>query len=155
MSAYCAPEDLGRLAVNRQALENLSNEEDINPAIESASSEVDSFFKSRFTLPLTSWDAAVRRCCAVIAAWIALTTRGWRPGDNPEDQAIVMEVERQRKWLVQVSQGTATPTVTDSSSGSPTGAAGGRPTVMSNEQRGFFTENPGRAVAFQGRRRSG
>jgi phage gp36-like protein len=153
--SYCEPEDLGRYAINREALDDRVQEEDIQPAIDSASAEMDDYFRARFTLPLITWSDSVKRCCAVLAAYIAMTTRGWKPGENPEDSPLVMEVDYYRKkWLPGVSGGTVHPGVTDSSSGGAgPGGVTGRPMMVSNEQRGFFSEDPSRALPFQGRRR--
>jgi phage gp36-like protein len=152
MPRYCDTEDLGRFGANAEAFALLSVDL-TGPPCDAASEIVDGFLKGRFTLPLTSWGQEIRRAAAIIAAWDILRVRGLKPGENPEDNALYLEYKQVLKWLGQVSAGDVTPSVTDSSPGAVPGLSTVSTIVESNEQRGFFTETPGKALPFQGRRR--
>jgi hypothetical protein len=63
----------------------------ISNEISAAADLMDSCFVDRFTLPLVSWDSAVRKCCAVLTGAGLLRTRGYSPeGDPSVKMALVL-----------------------------------------------------------------
>jgi phage gp36-like protein len=155
MAKYCEEEEIGVYGVNAEAIEGLGLADRITPAIEAASDEMDSYLRSQYTLPLISWGSDLRACAAVIAAWNIVRVRGFRPGDNPEDSALYLEYKAKIRWLEQIAADTVHPEVTDSSSGAQVGVSTvSLPIISSNVQRGYFNDDPGSALPFQGRRQS-
>jgi phage gp36-like protein len=155
MAEYCAPADLGIYGVNAEAISDLSVEEKVLPAIVVASAEIDSYLRGsgRYTLPLTAVGDDVKDAAAVLAAWRVLQVRGLKPGENPEDNALMVEVNRVRKWLAQIASGSVSPNVTDSTPSPTAEGWEGVGQITSNEQRGTFNSYGG-GYAFQGRRQS-
>jgi phage gp36-like protein len=148
---YCDPEDLGRLAVNRETYEDLAQQEQIAPLIDSASNLMDDYLREVFTLPLLTWGNSLRECCAVLTAFSMLSTRGQKPTDGDiRDSPLGVRWTFWMGWLAKVAAGSVTPEVTDSGgSDSSGGAAAREPQVSSLESRGY-TDGGG---AFSGRRR--
>jgi len=71
------------------------------------------YLSGRYTLPLVSWDDAVR---ANVCYWVAaqlLTTLGAHP-DNPADQAILDRATAAVAWFRDVARGLASPAIVDS-----------------------------------------
>lgn len=154
MAEYCTVEDIGRLGVNAQALEDVPSEDGQLPAIQAASDEVDSYLSKRYTLPLVAWGKKLREVTAVLAAWFIVGTEGIKPGENPEDNVLVMRVKEARAWLKMVADGTVDAGVTPTPD--PGGAAApGAPMVLSNRSRGWQDDTGGMAsgLPFAGRRR--
>lgn len=150
MATYCTKEELGRYGINREALEKTS-ETDQDKAIGAASGIIDSYLRSRFTLPLVAFGEDIRMHCAAIAVYILLRTRGYNPAE-PDDDMVQTGYDQAIAWLKDVAANRATPDVTDSSPGSPApGARGGAPRVESNSQRGWFRRD-GKGGAFSGGR---
>jgi phage gp36-like protein len=79
---------------------------DLAKALEASSAEVDSYLRNRFTLPLTTWGADLRRAVCILAAFDVLSVRGLDPQNHKQ-------LESRRKavveWLVKVKDGDATP----------------------------------------------
>lgn len=146
---YCEAEDIGRFAVNREVYEDLAETEQLDPPIRSASALMDGYLRARFTLPLVTWSDELRECCAVLAAYAIITTRGLKPGENIEDKPIYLRWKFWIEWLKALAAGNIVPDVTDSGS-DPTPATSGirAPSVSSNESRGY----QGGGGAFSGRR---
>jgi phage gp36-like protein len=160
VALYCNPQDLSRYGVNAAALADLAIDQQITPTIEAASDKIDSYLRSRYTLPLFVWGSDIRACCAIMAAWQTLRVRGLRPGENVEDSPLYLAYQEQLKWLGQIAGGTVHPEVTDSSSGAAVGLSADRPFIASDEQRGYHSGSIAgplggwRAGPFAGRRQS-
>jgi phage gp36-like protein len=155
MATYCTAEDLEIYGVNAQALEDLSAANNQEPPIQGASDYMDGYLGKQFTLPLLAFGSDIRECCAVITAWRVLRTRGLRPGENPEDNALYLDYKEKIRWLEQIAAGKVTPVVTPSPSpGGGTSSPGG-PMVLSNVSRGWQDDAGGMpsGVPFAGRRR--
>jgi phage gp36-like protein len=155
VAEYCEPEDIGRYGVNAEAIEDLSLDAQIKPAIQAASDEIDSYLRGQYTLPLLSWGSDLTAAAAVISAWNILRVRGIRPGENPEDSALYLEYKHKIAWLKGIADDSIHPEVTDSSSGAAVGVStAALPIISSNEQRGWFDSDVTGALPFQGRRQS-
>lgn len=152
--AYCEPGDLERYGVNAAALEGISPEERIKPAIAAAEAEINWYLErnDQYTLPLSPVPTDVKEATAILAAWRVLMVSGWKPGDDPEDSALAIEVKRIRKWLEllvdkNVPAPTETPPTAEESAVLATGL------LQSNEPRGFSQMlRNGPYYPFQGRR---
>lgn len=152
MAEYCAPEDLAIYGVNAAAIEDVSVDENQKPPIQAASDVIDSYLRSRYTLPLASWGKDIRQCCAVLAACQILGVRGLKPGENPEDNWLLRQCEEKTRWLEQIAAGRVSPNVKDASS-EATGVSPARPFFQSNTQRGYQVDEGTTPLAFQGGRR--
>lgn len=152
MAEYCTVEDVSRYGVNAAAIGALSSDEHIKPVIKAQSGVIDGYLRLRYTLPLLTWGDDIRRACAILVACDVLTTRGAKPGENPDDKPIFDRCDEVLAWLKLIADGKVAPDVTDSS---PIQTAGGprMGKVASNQQRGWFAEDASRAGPFQGRRR--
>jgi phage gp36-like protein len=82
-------------------------------ALDAASDWLDGYLAKQFTLPLLTWDMAVRDAPAARAALKILTVRGFDP-DNPSDKAVVTAARDAETWADRVATGRIVPTVTDS-----------------------------------------
>ena len=150
---YADPVDLGRFGVNAEAFSDLSDAEHQLPPLSSASRIMDSYLSKQFNLPLLAWGDDLRECCSVLAAWAMISTRGFKPRENPEDTPLEIRWKWWIDWLEKVAENDLTPVVTPTPlpTGGPTGMSAGA-VVFSNESRGYQGE-PGTANAFTGRRR--
>lgn len=156
MASYCDPADLGRYGINAEALDDLTVEEKVKPKIREISGRIDSYLRAHFALPLSAWGDDIRGCCAIISAWeVVSLVRGLRPGEDIENNPLYKAAQQQWKWLAAIAGGTVHPDVTDSSPGAQEGISLDQPAVISDELRGWSTDNasPGGALPFQGRRR--
>lgn len=138
VTEYCTVEDIGTWGIYHLGLEGLSRAARIVPAILGASRKIDSYLRSRFTLPLTAVGDDIRRACAILAACDLAVALGL-----PLEQRGILDrrCKDVEAWLALINQGLAVPDVIDSSPGAQQGVAGGGPQVESNEQRGWFDEN--------------
>lgn len=149
MAAYCEIEELGRWGISADALEDVQDP-DSDAAIAGASDLIDSYLRSRFTLPLVAWGDDLRRACAIIAVYDLMQTRGYNPAE-PEDKQLEIRYRDVIRWLERISSGQAVPTVTDSSSGAQSGVSSARAQVVSNSQRGWY-DRDGNGGPFSGGR---
>lgn len=145
MSAYCSVAEVGAIGINADALTDI-DPADLAKEIGGASGVMDSYFagSTRFTLPLVSWGAEVRKCCAVLAGVGALRTRGY----NPEDDKSVKEtVDFWMAWLAKVAAGDVLPVdIVDSPPGTdPSSTSGGRMRVSTSTSRGYSTRGTGQS----------
>lgn len=151
---YCSVRDLERFGVNRKALEDVQQKDGQAPPIESAGDFMDGYLGKQFTLPLLAFGDDLRECCAVIAAWRVLRTRGLKPGENPEDNALYLEYKEKIRWLEQIAAGKVTPVVTPSPTAGAAGVTPGAPLVLSNVSRGWQDAvGTSSGLPFAGRRR--
>jgi phage gp36-like protein len=121
---YAERTDLTALGLIGNALANVSTTIQ-DAALDAASALADSYLQSRYVLPLVTWGNDLKRIVAVIAAYDLITTRGYSPAGNADENV------RQRyldalKWLEAVRDSHGTPSqITDSSTaGGATGADG-------------------------------
>lgn len=103
-------------------------------AIDVRSAYIDGFLRSKFTLPLLTVSADIKRCCAVLASIDLIRNRGVGPDDI---ETLRDEEDRQDKWLGLIAKGLVVPQVTDSSSGAAPGVHATSARVVSSSSRGF------------------
>jgi phage gp36-like protein len=147
MNAYCEVDEVGTLGINAEAIAGIEPEV-VSAEIAVQRAFMDGFFGDRFTLPITAWDDAVRKCCAVLTGAGLLRTRGYNPEADPSVKDVIMYWT---DWLKGIADGRWRPAVTDSSSKpAPNGqfGAGGFVTARS---RGLTVRGTGRCrQPFQG-----
>jgi phage gp36-like protein len=143
---YCEVAEVGTLGINAAAIADCEPDA-ISNEISAAADLMDSCFVDRFTLPLVSWDSAVRKCCAVLAGAGLLRSRGYSPEADP---SVKDTLSYWMDWLDKVADGDRRPLVTDSATGGPaTGFRGGR--VVTAPSRGLTVRGTPRCrQPFQG-----
>lgn len=101
-------------------------------ALASASALVDSYIRSRYTPPLTVWGSDVKMAVCKIAAYDALSVRGYNPAAG-SDPNILERHNAALSWLRGVSRGEihleVTPALATASQGSAV--------VSSSRRRGW------------------
>jgi phage gp36-like protein len=139
---YATTTDLSQIGILAQALANVPGPA-LTEALQAASAVCDSYLQDQFTLPLTSWGYDLVRAACTIAAWDALTVRGYSPQSNG-DQNIYKRYQDAIAWLEDVAKGTKKPSqVVDSSTpaapsdGEAVGFAFGGGSLITSQVRGW------------------
>jgi phage gp36-like protein len=150
--SYCSSADLSQYGIRAEALGNI-DASILQVNIAAASDVIDSYLRSRFTLPLLAWGSDITAACAGIAVYKILKVRGFNSA-RASDEVIKDAYDEAIKWLVDISNERAMPNVTDSASGAQAGepSGGGTVQVSSYQSRGYFTPDGFRGGAFTGRR---
>jgi len=132
MAAYATREDLYRLGIRAEALEEISTD-DQDAALEASSRYADSFLASRFQLPLIAPYPAdlVANVCQHAAYTLLAGTRGFNPESS---QSLRDRYDDAVDWFKGISRNLVHPQVTDSS---PTTSSGRPPRVVSKPPRGW------------------
>ena len=151
-TAYCTIADLG-LAIRSEALDGF-DQAILQDCIDGAADKIDGYLRDRFTLPLTKWDKAIRRCCAILAVYDAMIARGLNATNASGDEQLQVRHDTEIGWLRDIANNRTTPDVIDSSALGAEAVSAARAQCDSNVQRGFQRGDGdcyGR-IAFQGRR---
>lgn len=103
----------------------------IDRALQDNAALIDGYLAARYTLPLSSWPGALRRCNAILAAYDMAHARGFDAG------GVGSWIRQQRdwwvKWLEQVRDGRLSPPgIVDATPGEDAG-----PEALSDEPRGW------------------
>lgn len=131
MTAYATVADLGKAGgIAIAALAALSSDVK-EAAILAASNEVDGYLRSRWRLPLSSWDASITAATVKLAVYDLLSNRGFNPGAGADVQ-IRLRYDDAIAWLVRVSKGELHPVVVQAA---PPPRPG--PDVISQRRRGY------------------
>ena len=109
---YATLDDLFRLGLPEGALRGVPTAT-LEDALEAASRLADSYLRARYTLPLTSWDEALTRAVAAIAAYDLLAVRGYDP-TRGADEVVRLRYEDAIRWLERVASGAVSPDIRDS-----------------------------------------
>jgi len=112
-SQYATPDDLAKVGALPSFVQSLTGTQVVE-ALQTASSQMDSYFISRFMLPIITWSQDVVQCCCVLASYTLIAARGYNP-NNPAELVYETRYNQQMKWLKDVANGVATPFMTDSS----------------------------------------
>jgi phage gp36-like protein len=112
MASYITLQELQDQGIPPDGLSGLSAAQ-LNDAIAWASDEIDGYISKRCTLPLTKVPSDIKRRCAILASWYALTRRGFKPG-APLNELLVKLYDDAVSWLLSVSKGDITPQWIDS-----------------------------------------
>ena len=119
-SQYATASDLAAVGALPAFVQSLTSAQQTE-ALQNASAFMDSYFASRFQLPITTWTYDVTLCCVQIAIYYLVQARGYNP-NNPAEDTYRIRYEQCISWLKDVARGQATPQVTDSSPNASPGA---------------------------------
>lgn len=134
--AYATTADLVRFGLPSAALTGVSSTTQ-DEAISAASAFADSYLRSRYAVPLTSYGDDLSQCVCALAAESLLLTRGFDP-NRANGDVIAQRADNARAWLRDVAAGRAAV-----SGGVTTPAptvyarAASAPTVASSSERGW------------------
>jgi phage gp36-like protein len=112
ISVYATPTDLQQAGLPAKALTGVSTTIQQN-ALAKASSMMDDYFRSQFTLPFTAISYSLTQRCCDIAALIIMKFKGFDPED-PADKAIKDGYEDAIKWCEGVRDRIISPGCVDS-----------------------------------------
>lgn len=133
---YATTTDLTRFGLPSTALMGVSSTTQ-EEAISAASALADSYLRSRYDLPLTSYGDDLTQCVCALAAETLLTSRGLDPGRANGD-VILTRADNARAWLKDVSAGRASVSGGVTTPGPGTYArASTAPTTASSSERGW------------------
>lgn len=130
--AYATSADLTNLGLPAAALARFDSATQ-TAALTAASSLIDSYLASRYTLPLVSWGDDLRRAACIITAYDLLSGLGFSPM-AAADENLRRRYEDVLAWLRGIAAGSVTPvSVVDSTPGvTESGAA-----IYSYAKRGW------------------
>lgn len=103
--AYATTTDLVRFGLPAAALSGISTAAQ-EAAIDAASALADSYLRSRYTVPLTSYGVDLTQQVCALAAEMLLTTRGF-DATRANGDAVTLRADNARAWLRDVSAGRA------------------------------------------------
>ena len=130
MTAYAVLTDLTTFGLMSSTLSTLDNSTQ-QAHLDAACDLADSYLGSKFKLPLTAWGKALTQKVCELAAYTAVSIRGFDPED-PGDKTIYIRGQAAIAWFTGITEGDITPVVTDSS-GTP-GQFGGPNTLQMSVQ---------------------
>ncbi len=139
--AYATPADLTTSGLPATALGSLTPAQQ-QAALDNASALVDSYLRGRYALPLVAWGVEVTQATCALAAYYALSIRGFNPASGA-DTLIATRHEQALQWLERVQKRAAHPDVTPAAGNSPTYD---QPLVLSSS----VTTQGGRVAATRG-----
>jgi len=140
VAEYCTVDEVGEIGIKADALADIDPDK-ISQEVRAASDFIDGYLRSRFELPLIAWGDDIRKCCAVVSGWNALTVEGVSPDG---DSAAAKMYDFWIAWLKDVSKGATTPSVTDSTPTAVVGVPSGGPRIVSATSRGYSPRGTGR-----------
>ena len=110
MTAYAELSDLYNYGAPQKAFGQLTDGQK-EAALEAASRTVDTYYRARFQLPLSSWDKQTTKVTAQIATYDLLSIRGYNPASG-SDVNIKDRYDAAITWLEKVAKQQAHPEVT-------------------------------------------
>jgi phage gp36-like protein len=110
--------DFSALGLPPKALEGISNA-DKEKHLDAASAKAAGFLRSKFKLPLASWDEALTEAVASIAAFGLMGVRGYNPAAGA-NEVIEKRHDKAMAWLKEVARGVVVLDYQDSSGTSTT-----------------------------------
>ncbi len=144
---YCTIAQLQTFGVAAAAIAKYTPVEK-TAGIEAASRKIDSYLRAVFTLPLVQVGTDLARCCAIIASYDLLSSKGLNPEGT--DENVRLRYRDELAWLQLVASGEIKPDVTDSGSGAIEGVPSGGGRVVSATSRGYSVRGTGNVRgAFQ------
>lgn len=129
--SYSSVAEFRAQAINPAALSDISDSV-IQSALDSASEELNGFFKKRYSFPIISVGSDVKRKEIDIATYLVLKGRGYNPAVGA-DTTIRDDYLDAIKWAQAVAKGESEPNIVDST---PTDDEGG-PIVTSQAAVGW------------------
>ncbi len=152
-SAYCSRTELYLWGAPSPAFSDVEPDNQ-DAGIVGASAFIDSYIGNRFVLPLVSYGADYKRCCAIISAYdLIFATRGVNPDEDGPKDPLLLRYEQMIEWLEGIRDGGSSSAV-----GSPVPVpgtdTGSGALVTSNSMRGWQDDRGAvSSGAFSGRRR--
>jgi phage gp36-like protein len=110
MTSYATEAELYVYGAPQKAFGQLTNGQ-ILGALESASRDVDTYLRGRFSLPLSAWDSSITESTCRIAAYNLLSIRGYNPASG-SDVNVKDRYDQTMSWLNKVQKQQAHPNVT-------------------------------------------
>lgn len=104
---YATLQQLVDLGAKERQLSGITPEER-QSALDSASSQIDSYLYKVYKLPLLKYDTALSRACAIMAAWDLLSVRGFNP-DTKQGELLERRYDGVIAWLDKISTGKVKP----------------------------------------------
>lgn len=147
---YCTISQLHTFGVAAAAIAKFTATDQM-VAIEAGSRKIDSYLRAggRYTLPLVQVGTDLARCCAIIASYDLLSSKGLNPEGT--DENVRLRYKDELAWLMLVSSGEVIPDITDSGVGAAEGVPSGGARVVSATSRGYSVRGTGNTRgAFQG-----
>lgn len=83
--AYATRADLAMFGVSSAATQPIPDAT-LDAILESASRELDNYFRARYSLPLIGWDTSVREKTCWIAAYMVMAMRGYSQDAGRDEQ---------------------------------------------------------------------
>lgn len=105
--AYASPTDLASLGMPATALARFDSATQ-TASLVGASSLIDSYLASRYTLPLSDWGGDITRAACVITAYDLLSGLGFSPMAGA-DENLRRRYEDVIAWLKGIAAGSVTP----------------------------------------------
>lgn len=127
MTAYATVDELYVYGAPEKAFGQLTPGQKTG-AIESASRDVDTYLRGRYSLPLTEWDTSITEATCRIAAYNLFSVRGYNPASG-SDVNIKDRYDQAMTWLNKVQKQQAHPNVTPQPNNTPDW---NQPVVISN-----------------------
>lgn len=110
MSQYAELADLVIYGLPVNSLGSLTTTQQTDALI-AASSQIDSYLRGRYPMPLLAWGIEVTKACCVLAAFDLMNIRGYNPASGA-DRNLMDRADRITLWLRDVQKGAAHPDVT-------------------------------------------
>lgn len=107
MAAYAISADLASYGVPAAALARFDSAAQTS-SLEGASSLIDSYLASRYTLPLVSWGDDLRRAACIITLYDLMSGLGFSPMASA-DENLRRRYEDVIAWLRGIAAGSVTP----------------------------------------------
>lgn len=103
ITVYATLNDIINAGIPAPALENVPTDS-INECLVNASSEIDSYLASTYTLPFTTINGVLTQKCVNLASWYILNTRGFDPGiRTAKDATVRMAYEDTIRFLERIA----------------------------------------------------
>ena len=134
--AYATTTDLVRFGLPAAALTGISTPAQ-EAAIDAASALADSYLRSRYTVPLTSYGVDLTKQVCALAAEDLLTTRGF-DATRANGDAVTLRADNARAWLKDISAGRAAVSGGNTTAtATPIARASTAPSTSSSSERGW------------------
>ena len=119
---YAVLADLTDFGIDSTVLGSLSTARQ-QRFLDAANAKIDSYLAAKYVLPLVNWSPDLTECAAMLAAFGAITRRGFDPED-PGDKVFKDNHDAWIKWLEGIAKGDISPNVQDSGPNGQGGSGG-------------------------------
>lgn len=134
--AYATTTDFARFGLPAAALTGIATATQ-EAALDAASVFADSYLRSRYDVPLTTYGVDLTQCVCALAAETLLTTRGF-DATRANGDAVTLRADNARTWLRDVSAGRAAVSGGNTTAtATPIARASTAPSTSSSGERGW------------------